>query len=119
MELIQPYILGWLVPTVLGGLLGYVIGLYKKVKAAKDAAEDREKVEKESLKKQIAELQEDMDVLTIMSCRTAIYDEHFSVDEKVDAYRVYRSKGGNHQTKKYMSDLLGEDADAYLARHSE
>ena len=58
-----------------------------------------------------------MDVLTIMSCRTAIYDEHFSVDEKVDAYRVYRSKGGNHQTKKYMSDLLGEDADAYLARH--
>ena len=46
MEVLQPYVLGWLVPTVLGGLLGYVIGLYKKVKAAKDAAEDREKVEK-------------------------------------------------------------------------
>lgn len=117
MEVLQPYMLGWLVPTVLSAVCGYLVGALKKMKAAKDAAEDREKVEKESLKKQIAELQEDMDVLTIMSCRTAIYDEHFSVDEKVDAYRVYRSKGGNHQTKKYMSDLLGEDADAYLARH--
>jgi hypothetical protein len=50
-------------------------------------------------------------------CRLAIYDDHFSIDEKVDAYRTYRAHGGNHQTKKYMDNLLGEDADAYLARH--
>lgn len=99
METIQPYILGWLVPAVLSAIVGYLAGLLRKVKAERD--EDRDMAE--------------FTLLTV--CRLAIYDDHFSVDEKVDAYRTYRKHGGNHQTKKYMDNLLSEDADAYLARH--
>lgn len=106
MEVLQPYVLGWLVPTVLGGLLGYAIGLIKKLKAAKEH-------EDETLK----DMQDTLDAIALMTCRLAIYDEHFSTDEKAEAYRLYRKKGGNHQTKKYMDNLLGEDADVYLARH--
>ena len=96
---VLPYVLGWAIPAVLSAICGYLVGLLKK--ARKDAADARE-------------IQEFI-LLTV--CRIAIYDEHFSIDEKVDTYRVYRKHGGNHQAKKHMSDLLGEDADAYLARH--
>ena len=98
MEL-TPYVLGWLVPTVLSAIVGYLAGKLRTAKA--ERAEDKEVTE--------------FTLLTV--CRLAIYDEHFSVDEKVDAYRTYKKHGGNHQTKKYMDKLLGEDADAYLARH--
>lgn len=100
MEL-TPYILGWLVPTLLSAIAGYLAGLLRKVKAERE--DDRDMAE--------------FTLLTV--CRLAIYDEHFSTDEKVDAYRTYRRHGGNHQTKKYMDELLGEDADAYLARHEK
>lgn len=99
MEVLSQYLLGWLVPTVLSAVCGYLVGLLKK--ARKEATDARE-------------IQEFI-LLTV--CRLAIYDEHFSIDEKVDTYRVYRKHGGNHQAKKHMTDLLGEDADAYLARH--
>lgn len=105
MEL-TPYILNWLVPTVLGGLLGYAIGLIKKLRAAKEH-------EDETLK----DMQDTLDAIALMTCRLAIYDEHFSTDEKIEAFRLYRKKGGNHETKKYMDNLLGEDVDAYLAKH--
>ena len=104
MEVLQPYVLGWLVPTVfsaLGAAVGYLIGMVRKMR--KDADEDKE-VQKFTL-------------LTV--CRMAIYDDHFSTDEKVETYRMYRKHGGNHDAKKYMTNLLGEDADAYLASHSE
>jgi hypothetical protein len=103
---LEPYILSWAVPTVLGGLLGYAIGLLKKLKAAKEHEDDT-----------LKDMQDTLDAIALMTCRLAIYDEHFSNDEKIEAYRLYRKKGGNHQTKKYMDDLLGEDADVYLARH--
>lgn len=99
MEIIQPYVLGWLIPTLLSALCGYLAGILRKMK--KDAAEGKE--------------MQEFTLLTV--CRLAIYDDHFSTDEKVDAYRAYRNHGGNHKTKKYMDNLLGEDADAYLARH--
>ena len=99
MEVIQPYILGWLIPTVLSAAVGYLAATIKRMRA--DAEEGKE--------------MQEFTLLTV--CRLAIYDDHFSVDEKVDAYRTYRAHGGNHQTKKYMDNLLGEDADAYLARH--
>lgn len=117
MEIIQPYVLGWLVPTVLSGLLGYVAGLLRKAKAAKKEAEDAAEEEKRSTEKLLEKIQKAVDKLTIMVCRITIYDEHFSTDEKIDAYRTYRSYGENHQTKKHMDGLLGEDADAYLASH--
>ena len=99
MEVLQPYILGWLIPAILSAIVGYLAGLLRKAKEWRK--EDR--------------AAQEFTLLTV--CRLAIYDDHFSVDEKVDAYRTYRAHGGNHQTKKYMDDLLGEDADAYLARH--
>ena len=99
MEVLSPYVLGWLVPTVLSAVCGYLVGVLKKAK--KDADEGKE-------------IQEFI-LLTV--CRMAIYDDHFSVNEKVETYRVYRKHGGNHEAKRYMSELLGEDADAYLASH--
>lgn len=104
MDVIQPYVIGWLVPTILAAVAGYLGGQLRKVKEYKRKMDDDRRT---------------LDELTLMVCRMSIYDEHFSTDEKVDAYRIYREKGGNHQTKKYMDELLGEDADAYLARHSK
>ncbi len=101
METLSPYILGWLIPTFLSAVCGYLAGILRKAK--KDADEGKE------MQKFI--------LLTV--CRLAIYDDHFSVDEKVATYRAYRKYGGNHDAKKYMTNLLGEDADAYLASHSE
>ena len=99
METLIPYVLGWLVPTVLAAVAGYLKGKLSKAKSV--SAENRET----------------LDAVAIMVCRMAIYDDHFSIDEKVDAYALYRAKGGNHTTKKHMDELLGEDADAWLARH--
>lgn len=99
METLQPYILGWLIPTVLSAAVGYLAATIKRMRA--DAKEGKE------MQKFI--------LLTV--CRLAIYDDHFSVDEKLETYRVYRKHGGNHDAKRYMSELLGEDADAYLASH--
>lgn len=99
MEILQPYLIGWLVPTVLAACAGYLKGKLSKAKA--DAEDSRAT----------------LDAVAVMVCRMAIYDEHFSVDEKVDAYALYRAKGGNHTTKKHMDELLGEDADTWLASH--
>lgn len=101
MEVLQPYMLGWLVPTVLSAVCGYLVGALKKMKADADEGKEMQKL------------------ILLTVCRLAIYDDHFSVDEKVETYRVYRKHGGNHDAKKYMSELLGEDADAYLATHTE
>ena len=49
--------------------------------------------------------------------RIAIYDSHFSVDEKLEAYSKYKALGGNHKTKAYMDELIGEDVDGYLDKH--
>lgn len=51
--------------------------------------------------------------------RMAVYDEHFSVDEKLEAYVLYRAAGGNHKTKEYMDSLIGEDVDVYLEHHGK
>ena len=101
MEVLQPYMLGWLVPTVLSAVCGYLVGAFKKMKADADEGKEMQKF------------------ILLTVCRLAIYDDHFSIDEKVETYRVYRKHGGNHDAKRYMSELLGEDADAYLATHTE
>lgn len=101
METLSPYVLGWLVPTVLSAVCGYLAGVLRKMKNDADEGKEMQKF------------------ILLTVCRLAIYDDHFSVDEKVETYRTYRKHGGNHDAKKYMSELLGEDADAYLASHSE
>lgn len=58
-----------------------------------------------------------LDSMALMVFRMAVYDEHFDLGEKLEAYVLYREHGGNHQTKAYMDRLLGEDVDEYLERH--
>ena len=99
-----------LISSVIGAIVGAIVAKIKTVtQDAQQAADDA--------KKERAELKEIMKQNIVMTCRLAIYDEHFSVDEKLDAYEVYRAQGANHLTKKYMDKLVGCDVDEYLERH--
>lgn len=60
-----------------------------------------------------------MDAMAVMVFRMAVYDEHFALSEKLEAYVLYRSLGGNHKTKAYMDHVLGEDVDIYLEHHPD
>lgn len=103
-----------LIPTVLtafiSSFVGAIVGaIVSKIKTAKKAVDDA--------KSERAELKQIMEQNIVMTCRMAIYDEHFNVDEKLDAYTIYRDYGGNHNTKTYMDSLVGCDVDEYLERH--
>ena len=81
---------------------------------------EREKDEKKRLdeeRQSAAEMRELIKQNTIMTCRMAIYNDHFSVDEKISAYIIYRDQRQNHHTKKYMDELVGCDIDEYIERH--
>ena len=98
------------ITALISSLIGALVGaLVSKLKTAKSAVSDA--------KNERAELKAIMEQNIVMTCRMTIYDEHFSVDEKLDAYVIYRNYGGNHQTKKYMDELVGCDVDEYLERH--
>lgn len=58
-----------------------------------------------------------LDAMALMVFRMAVYDDHFALSEKLEAYVLYREHGGNHETKAYMDRLIGEDVDDYLERH--
>ena len=88
-----------LISSVVAAIVGALVSKLKTT--TKEAAENRE-IQRQTL---------------MMICRMAIYDEHFSVDEKLDAYEIYRDAGGNHQTKKYMDELVGSDVDDYIEKH--
>lgn len=89
-----------LVSSVVGALVGAIVSKLKTTQ--RDAQEMRE-----------------MQLMNLkMTCRMAIYDEHFTTDEKIDAYIVYRDTcHGNHQTKTYMDNLVGSDIDEYIEKH--
>lgn len=95
-----------LISSVVGALVG---ALVSKIKTVRKAADDA--------RKSNDELKSIMQQNIVMTCRLAIYDEHFTVDEKLDAYEIYRDYGGNHQTKKYMDELVGSDVDIYIEKH--
>ncbi len=100
-----------LISSVIGAIVSAVV---MKLRLTKQAIDDA-KTERE---KDNAELKELILQNTKMTCRMVIYDDHFSIDEKLEAYVVYRDKcHGNHQTKHYMDDLVGEDVDEYLLKH--
>jgi predicted GNAT family N-acyltransferase len=106
MEPIIASIVGATISSVIGAIVGAVV---VKVKMVRESIEDS--------KRDNEELRELILQNTKMTCRLAIYDEHFSIDEKLSAYEIYRSHGWNHQTKKYMDELVGGDVDEYLERH--
>lgn len=96
-----------LISSIIAAVVSAVV---MKVKVVRKAADDAKK-SNEELKDLILQN-------TKMTCRMTIYDSHFSTDEKLEAYVIYRDKcHGNHQTKKYMDDLVGMDVDEYLEKH--
>ena len=106
MELFITTITTALISSLVGAIVGALVSKLKTAAAAVDEA-----------KRERAELKEIMEQNIVMTCRLAIYDEHFTVDEKLDAYEIYRDYGGNHQTKKYMDELVDCDVDEYLEKH--
>lgn len=102
MELLITTAITALISSAVGALVG---ALVSKIKTSTTEARDMREMQIMNLK---------------MTCRMAIYDEHFTTDEKIDAYIVYRDKcHGNHQTKKYMDELVGCDIDEYIEKHKK
>lgn len=106
MEPIALSIITALISSIMAAIVSAVV---MKIKVVRKTAEEAKRSNDE-LKTLILQS-------TKMTCRLAIYDEHFSVDEKLSAYKVYSSHGWNHQTKTYMDELVGGDVDEYLERH--
>ena len=99
-----------IITALISSVVGAVVGaLVSKMKTAAKAVNDA--------KSERAELKNIMEQNIVMTCRMAIYDNHFSIDEKLDAYEIYRSYGGNHQTKQFMDNIVGCDVDEYIERH--
>lgn len=106
MELLVMTSVTALVSSIMGALVGAFVSKLKTMRSASENA-----------KREHAELMEIMEQNIVMTCRMAIYDNHFSVDEKLDAYEIYRAHGGNHQTKRFMDQQVGCDVDEYIERH--
>lgn len=113
MEIVYTTALTALISSLIAAFVGAMVS---KIKTTKRQREDAKK-QREDAKKEAEDLKLMITQNTIMTCRMAIYDEHFSIDEKLDAYIIYRDRGGNHQTKTYMDKLVGGDVDEYLAKH--
>jgi len=79
--------------------------------------EEKEKKRAEEERQLSIEMRELIKQNTIMTCRMAIYNDHFSIDEKISAYIIYRDQHQNHHTKKYMDEQVGCDIDEYIERH--
>jgi len=107
LEPIGATILAALISSVVGALVGALVSKLKTIRQADEMARE-----------EAAEMREMLRQNMLMTCRLTIYDEHFSTDEKLEAYVIYRDTcRGNHQTKKYMDELVGGDVDAYIERH--
>jgi len=106
----EPYALALfsaLASAVIGAIVGAAVSKIKTVRR-----------DSEQVKSDAAEMRDLMLDNMRMTCRLTIYNDHFSTDEKLEAYKLYRDKcHGNHQTKTYMDNLVGGDVDEYLTRH--
>lgn len=97
----------------------------RKHRIEREEAEEKRRIEREEAEEKrveeerqaIVEVRELLKQNTIMTCRMAIYNEHFSIDEKISAYITYRNQGQNHHTKTYMDKLVDCDIDEYIERH--
>lgn len=108
--LMPEFILSLVVSSVVTTLCGTAIGiLISRLKGA--AAGHKETMEAmEAQRKRTEQIE-------LITLRMAIYDDHFDLDEKLDAYILYAERGGNHRTKKYMDEKLGMDVDEYIEKH--
>lgn len=92
--------------SVIGALVGAIVSKIKTIKQQTEI----ERAEAEELRDLVIQN-------TLLTCRMAIYDDHFSIDEKIEAYKIYKTHGGNHKTKIYMDGVVGLDIDEYIANH--
>ena len=99
-----------LISSVVGAFVATVVSQLKQ--AGSNSNEEKAKAKKEADDLKLMVTQN-----TLMTCRLVIYSDKFSVDEKLDAYVIYRDRGGNHQTKTYMDNLVGSDVDEYIEKH--
>ena len=105
-EFILTLVVSSVIPTICGIIIGH---LTSKISSMKQARQEYAQQE-EAYRKQA----EKIDIITL---RMAIYDEHFDLDEKLEAYVLYRDRNGNHRTKQYMDAKVGMDVDEYLEHH--
>ena len=107
-EFILSLVVNSAVSTICGAIIGYLISKIKN-----SAAHHKETMEV------IKKNREEDEQIQLITLRMAIYDEHFDLDEKLEAYDIYRHRGGNHRTKKYMDEKLGTDVDDFLDRRKK
>lgn len=106
-EFILSLVVSSVVTTLCGAVIGYLVSRIKS-----NAEQHKEQMAEAAAQRKRTEQVE------MMICRMAIYDSHFDIDEKLEAYELYRERGGNHRTKKYMDEQIGMDVDEYLdSRH--
>ena len=108
--LMPEFILSLVVSSVVTTICGTVIGIL--ISRLRGAASGH----KETMAAMEAQRKR-TDQIERITLRMAIYDEHFDIDEKLEAYVLYSERGGNHRTKKYMDDQVGMDVDMFLAKH--
>lgn len=105
--LMPEFILSLVVSTVVTTVCGAVIGfLISRVKIATENHKSTAEI--------LTEQSEALKRIELITYRMAIYDDHFDIDEKLEAYELYRNRGGNHRTKAYMDEKLGMDVDEFL-----
>lgn len=105
-ELVTTVLITSLISSIVGAAVGAAVSKIKTLKAHNDEGRQNE-----------AEMRETLNQNTLMTCRLVIYSDKFDIDEKIEAYIIYRAKGGNHRTKAYMDEQVGCDIDDYIARH--
>lgn len=99
-----------LISSTVAAVVSSVVTKVKTARAKDQEAREAAQADAEETRGMLREL-------IRMTCRLCIYDEHFSIDEKLDAYEIYRDNGWNHQTKTHMDELVGGDVDEYLEKH--
>ena len=106
-ELVRTVAITAVISSAISAIIGAAVAsLISRAKVAKQRS-DADRQEREDMRELLLQN-------TKMTCRMVIYDEHFDMDEKIEAYIIYRSHRWNHRTKQHMDMLLGCDVDEYL-----
>ena len=106
----EPFVATMASSAISAVIAAIVAALVTKIKTVKAKA-DETKAEEAKTQGMLKDMMK-------MVCRMTIYSDKFSVDEKLEAYVIYRdSCHENHQTKTYMDGLVGGDVDEYLEKH--
>lgn len=107
-EIIHPAV-GYVVTATLAGVVGW---LAKRVSEIKHR--------RASIKGELDEIRDTLKANTLLTCKAIIYSEipTITLSEKIKAYAIYRSHGGNGEAYRYMTKLLDSDPDMYLEHHA-